>query len=914
MQLVGREREMESLTAFLERAAGHGAVRLLYGDPGVGKSVLLDAAAALAERAGTHVLRATGTEFEADVSYAALVELLAPLTRDIGRLPSLYADALGAALGVGFVPAPSGPPAAAGGPAPSRLVLGNAVLALLRAGAAERPLLLVVDDLPWIDRASATILGFVARRLAGSRVGLLAASRTGEISHFERAGLPEEGVEPLAPAAARHLVDVRHPRLPGRIRSRLMAEADGNPLALLELAGTLSGERRPPDVLPLSDRLRAAFTVRLGGLPTSTRRLLLLAALDQSIDLMILRRAAQDVAQGLGAAEREQLIEVRPAANRLRFRHPLMRSAVVELATPAERREAHTVLAGLLADDPERRAWHLAAATEESDEKVAALLEDVARRVLRRGDASGAVTALTRAAELSPAPRDRSRRLAEAAYLGADITGELGSASRLLADARRVDPALGGSLHAAAAAAYMLVNGDGDVETAHAVLVGAIEAAGPELDAGNDDLIEALHTLLLVCWWAGRTELWAPLHDFVGRLTPAVPEQLDLQIRAFPDTARSTARDRAGLLAAIAQQDEEFEPNRIIRINTSSVYLDLLGGCRAGAWRLVEDGRAGGAVRSSLGALMHLCLDDFVTGRWAEGQELADEGLALCRSHNYDFIVWYFLYHQGVLAAVRGDHLAAARWADELTDVAERRHARGAARFAHQARALSALGRGDHEAAFRHASGLSPAGELAPYTPHALWVVLDLVESAWHTGRRAEARAHVEAMRAARLPEISPRLALLTAGCEAVVGHEELFAVAEATPGAGQWPFDLARIRLLHAERLVGRRAVVEARPILREALAAFEELGAAPWAERARRALRAAGGDQRQSGPESLTPQETQIARMAAAGLTNKEIAARLRLSPRSVGAHLYRIFPKLGIGKRAALRDALDRAPTGA
>ncbi|WP_203777215.1 AAA family ATPase, partial [Paractinoplanes deccanensis] len=895
MRLVGREHEIDGLAGFVRQAAADGAVRLLYGDPGVGKSALLDAAAALAEKAGTRVLRVTGVQFEAEVSYTALTALLAPLPDHAGRLPALYAGALAVALGEGQ------------GPAPSRLVVGNATLALLRAAAAERPLLIIVDDLPWIDRASATILGFVARRLAGTRLGLLAASRTGEAGHFEGAGLPEEGIAPLPPAAARQLVDVRHPHLPAPIRRRLMAEADGNPLALLELAGTLSGAERAPDVLPLGERLQAVFAVRLGGLPARTRELLLLAALDQAVDLLVLRHATGGGLHELGPAERERLVEVSPPANRIRFRHPLMRSAVVDLATSAERRDAHRALAGLLASDPERSAWHLAAATEQPDEKVAALLEGVARGVLRRGDAPGAVTALRRSADLSPEPADRSRRLAEAAYLGADITGELGSASRLLADARRLDPALGGSLHAAAAAAYMLVNGDGDVDTAHAVLVGAIDAGGPELDAGNDDLIEALHTLLLVCWWAGRPELWEPFHRFLGRLRPAVPGQLDLQSRTFPDTARATARDRAALVAAIARQDGEFEPNRIIRTNTSSVYLDLLDGCRAGAWRLVEDGRAGGAVRSSLGALMHLCLDDFVTGRWAEGQRLADEGLALCRRHHYDFIVWYFLYHQSVLAAVRGEHDAAARWAGELTDVALRRNAQGAARFACQARALSAIGRGDYDDAFRHASGLSPAGELAPYTPHALWVVLDLVEAAWHTGRRAEARAHVEAMRGARLPELSPRLALLTAGCEAIVGHEELFAAAVATPGAQRWPFDLARIRLLHGERLLGRRAVVAARPILREARAAFDDLGAAPWAERARRALRAAGGDRRETGPESLTPQEKQIALMAAAGLTNKEIATRLRLSPRSVGTHLYRIFPKLGIGKRAALRDAL-------
>nr|WP_285555415.1 LuxR family transcriptional regulator [Streptomyces hygroscopicus] len=912
VRLFGRDAELRVLGVFFSRARRKGGVLLLSGEAGVGKSLLLDAAEAGAEAVGARVIRVTGVQFEADVSYAVLNQLLLPLAAGFARLGEDERNALMVALGL------------RSGRVPDRAVIARVCLDVLRHEARQRPLLLIVDDLPWIDRPTTIVLEHLAHHLAGSRIGLLTASRTGEDSRFDPTGLPALRVLPVDDAAADALLRSAFPEMALRVRRRILTEARGNPLALLELAEALdptqmSAGAALPEVLPLSDGIEALFASRIRQLPESTRDALLLAALEGSGDLRLLRTATADTeTTALLPAQTAKLIEVDGTAGRVLFRHPLVRSAVVESSTNVERRRVHRRLADFFTRDTERRAWHLAESSVEPDEAVASLLEEAARRKLHRGDATGAIAALTRAAHLSPRAADRGRRLAEAAYLGADVTGELGSASQLLDQARTFDPGLGSSLHAAAAAAFILMNGDGVIETAHSLVVSAIENGDHGYDATNTDLTDALYTLLLICWWAGREEFWAPVFDAIDRLVPAPPEIILVMSKAFPDTARATAETRRRLTALIDRQSTEFDPASIVRVNTSAVYMDLLGGCRASAWRLIESGRAGGTVRSSLACLMHLCLDDFATGRWEEGQRLADEGLALAKAHGYDFISYYFLFHEALLAAVRGEDTAMHKWADELTRVTTQRRAYGAARFAHHARTLGAIGRGDFEAAFHHACDLSPAGTLAAYTPHALWVALDLVEAAQRTNRREQAEAHVRAMCEAALWEVSPRLGMLTLAARALVASDAqapaLFEEAVGGPGARDWPFDYARVCLLYGERLRRARAPIEARRHLNAALEIFDELGAAPWIARTTTELRAAGQPQPHpvvpaAAAAGLTAQETEIALLAAEGLTNKQIGERLLLSPRTVGSHLYRIFPKLGITSRAALRDALSR-----
>ena len=913
--LIGRGADLEYIAAFVDQAAVSGGALLLSGEAGVGKTVLLDAAAAHAETAGSRVLRAAGTEFESAVSFAGLNQLLHPVLDQAKGLSAAYRRALAVALGV------------RAGSSPDQLMLSNAALALLVQATGAGPVLVVVDDLPWLDRASALVLGVVARRLAGVRVGFLAVSRSGEDGFFDRGGLPVHEVLPLSEAAAAELVGDRFPALALRVRQRLMAEAQGNPLALLELPVALSGLQRVgtdplPAWLPMSRRLQATFESRITALPAQTRHLLLLAALDGTGGLRTLQSAAPGPhgIDDLAPAERAGLVRVDEGAGRLTFRHPLTRSAVVGLSTSAQRRRAHAALARQLSAEPERRTWHLAQAAAGPDERVAGLLEQTAQGIRQRGDAVGAVTALLRAADLTPPGAERSRRLAEAAYLGAVVTGGLRDVPRLLADARKADAARAGSLVAAVAAAHhLLLSGDGDIDTAHRLLVGAIEMQREPYDAASDSMVEALYTLGWVCYFGGRAELWVPFHRALAQLTPDVPELLALLSATFADPARTALAALGRIEAAVAALAEQSDPVWVARVSLACMFIDRLTGCRAALWRILHDRREGGrAITLSLHALSLLGLDYFMTGEWDELRPLADEHIRLCETHNYRLLECLGWYLQAMLAAVHGDDATARVLTDQMTRWATPRRGGLVVRLATQARTLSALGQGDFEAAYQHATTITQPGELADQVPHALWLTLDLIEAAVRTGRPAEAAAHVAAVRQAGVAAISPRQALISEGAAAIAAadHEAvaLFERALAVPGADRWPFDRARIQLAYGERLRRMKATTDARVHLTAALDTFHRLGAVPWAARAGNELRATGqavGHLAATGPASLTPQQREIATLAAAGLTNKQIGERLYLSPRTVATHLHQLFPKLGVTTRAALRDALAGLP---
>ncbi|WP_406320073.1 ATP-binding protein [Streptomyces sp. NBC_00519] len=913
--LVGRDEELQLLRSYVDQVLGHGGVLLLSGEPGVGKSVLLDAAAEAATAVGALVLRSAGVEFLADLSFSGLNHVLEPLLHECDGLDPAHREALTVALGAG-----DGAPV-------DRLVVYGAVLALLRRAAITRPVLLVVDDLQWIDRASATALAFVARRLTGSRVGLLAASRPGFESFFERAGLPELTVSPLDDRAAADLVGTRFPLLAGRELRRVLAQAQGNPLALLELPAALDDSRGSAgvvlsEVLPLSRRLQDLYATRVAEMPAPTGRLLLLAALEDSGDLPVLRAAApgEDVLSLLAPAERAQLLRVEHLGlGRLFFRHPLIRATIVSGSTSSQRLDAHRALAEALPDQPDRRAWHLAEATPRPDEQVAALLEHTAHRVRRRGDAVGAFNALVRAADLTPGATERGRRLAEAAFVGADVAGELRTAAELLVEARRADPELRGSLRAAAAASHVLLNRDGDVNTAHRLLVGAITTREGRSDGDDGSLSEALCTLRRVCLFAGRPEFWDAYHAAMSQLTERMPPLQELLGDVYADPARSSAASLSLLDAVIHDLNREADPSRIERISMAALFVDRATGCRAALWPVVEDGREGGAVTSALIALVVLCLDDFMTGRWEECGRLAAEGLALCEAHGYQLLAQQFYRARGLLAAARGEDDTVRELAQGITEWARPRGARTVEHFARHMTALAALGRGDHEEAYLDASAISPAGVIAPHAPLALWVPMDLVAAAVRSGRRAEALAHVAAMRRTGLPGISGRLALVTAGSAAIAAPEDraagFFEEALAVPGAERWPFDLARVRLAYGQHLRRTPAVKDARVHLAAALKTFRRLGAVPWAARAAEELRATGRTatrvHQDLGTTPLTEQEHRIAALAASGMTNKQIGERLFLSHRTVAAHLHRIFPKLGVTSRVTLGEALAELP---
>ena len=679
--------------------------------------------------------------------------------------------------------------------------------------------------------------------------------------------------------------------------------------------------------MSLTRRLHALFAPRVAALDAATRRLLLMAVLEGTGDVKILQAASEGPLALLDAAASAGLITLDADGRRLVFRHPLVRATVIELASAAERRRAHRALADALGAEPERRAWHLAEAATEPDEEVAALVEEAAYRRLRRGDAAGAIAALIRAADLSPLGSDASRRLADAAYVGADVTGELGTASRLLADARQADPEMGEgqSLHAAIASAFLLLNSDGEVDTAHQLLVAAIERAASRPERDDEGLIEALYTLSLVCHFGGRAELWDPFHAAVAGLGAAAPNDGAAARRVVcrpGERPRARAeRDRYSRCRPDARRSRPVEDRASQR---RGVLCRQAGGvpgaaAAAGSRRRVRARPGPPSAPPSCWRGMSLW-----AGRWGEAEALVAEGVELCDAQGFRLLAWPGRYLQALLAAGRGDDDGCRALTDAMIEWAAPRGARRLIHYALHARALSALGREDFDDAYRDASSITPPGDLGSHDPQALWSALDLVEAAMHTDRQAEAAAHAAALRDADVARISPRWALVAAGSSAIATPDhavELFERALAISGGERWPFERARIQLAFGERLRRAGQARRARAELEAAVDTFDRLGAEPWARRGHRELRATGRTRRRPQDRDaplLTPQESQIARLAAAGLTNKEIAERLYLSPRTVGGHLYRVFPKLGITSRAALRDSLqalaDRGDGGA
>ncbi|MFJ5259878.1 LuxR C-terminal-related transcriptional regulator [Streptomyces sp. NPDC088387] len=912
-RLLGRAEELRLVDELLGSAATRGVALMLTGDAGVGKSALLEEAAVRAAEAGFHVMRVSGSQFEQNVSFSALNQLLQPLAGEIAELPQRQADTLQAIRGLSDEQ-------------PTELLaIANAVQMLLsRTAAKSRPLALVIDDVALLDRPSAAVLGTVARYVRANAMVLLTACRTGDESFLSSTRIPTYEVKPLDEDSASELVAERFPAMATRVRQRLVAEAGGNPLALLELPVTLNEAQQTergalPTVLPLSERLKEIFSVRMGALPEPTRKLLLLAVLDGSGDLHILQRASgsSDFLAELGPAERAGLVQIDSPTGRLAFRHPLTRSSVMELSTGAERRSGHLALAGEFPEGSERRARHLADAAVGPDDEVASLLNEVAYSTLRRGDAVGAITTLLRAAELSTTGALKGRRLAEAACLGANITGDLRNVRALLDNAALADPVGAESLAAAAAAASQLLNGEGDADTAHKLLTGAIENHG--LRGGTDDniLSEALHVLLSVCFFGGRAQLWDSLDGAVARIPGSADQLLPVILGAFGDPAHSAVPVLDDLDGLLLDLHRETDPRRIVRTAISAVYVDRLPGCRSALRRVIDDGRNGGAIAAAIEALFLLGNDAYTSGQWDELADVVDEGLRWCVTYNYRLTATTGQYLQGLLAGARGDDAVARDLADRLVSWGNPRGLGTLRVYASHIRALSALGGADFEAAYRHLRSVGTPGTVPSHMAHTLWLFFDFAEAAARTGRHAEAVAHVAAVKASDIPSVSPRLAMLADAAEAMavpdtIDHE-LFERAVNAPDAERWPFDWARICLAYGERLRRAKAGVAARVHLDAALSTFQRLGAEPWSARAANELRATGipvktvglGDDRLA---LLTPQEQQVAQLAATGLTNKQIAAQLFLSPRTVAAHLRNVFPKLNVTSRAGLRDALS------
>ena len=844
MELFGRFPELSAIEKLLAGArAGGGGALVFDGEPGAGKSALLEYAAAIA---GMRTLRAAGVESESHLPFAAAHMLLGATLGQITSLPARQAEVAREAFGFG-------PPA--GG---DRFLTGLAGLGLLTGFAAGAPLLCLVDDAQWLDRQSADLLLFMIRRLGRDGVALIVATRAGE-GAFGGPGIPALRLGGLADADAARLLRARAGELPAGVRDRVVAESRGNPLALLELAAQLGPEQRAGRVTPLplhvsagsrpvASPVQTAYWERVRRLPEPTRTALLVAAADDGGDLGVVLRAAGRLGptlDHLAVAERDGLVTI--AGPALAFRHPLLRTAIYRFAPASERVAAHRALAAAYSDPAQvdQRAWHRAAATLGPDPEAAASLVAVAERAALRGEHAEASAAYARAAEMSAERRTRFRLLAAAAEAARDA----GRPDQAIALAGRAEAAAGDEDDDPAGIARLArVRADAEGEPARAARTLTAAAARVR----DRDPVAAQPLLAEAAWHA-----W-----YAGEVLPAPADGLP------PDPAGTA------LLYAVTG-DEETAWAR-----ATAVVAELRGARRFGRLpvALVALAAAGlfrgdhPAASAAAAECVHLAGEIGQPRRGALGTAV----LAL-------------------LAAIGGAEQRCAALVEELAP-----HGPLAA-LGSWAAGLLDLGLGRYAAAARRLGSGPSAEALAPFLP-AL-VAPDLVEAAVRAGR-PEPAVEAIARFAGWVSEWGrPWSEAVLLRCRALVAEgpaaEDLYRAATALHAHGGRPFERARTALLYGEWLRRARRRAEARIPLSAALETFDRMAAAPWAARARSELAALGEP---AGP-GLTSQELRIVRLAAGRLTNRDIAALLFLSPRTVEFHLYRAYRKLGVSARGEL-----------
>ncbi|MFE2713215.1 AAA family ATPase [Streptomyces mirabilis] len=912
--IVGRDHELALLSRLVDAlTTGRTGALLMTGGPGAGKSALLDAAARMARRSGVRVLRCRGSEGESGLAFAGLHQLLRPFLDLDEGLPTRQRAALLGVFGLDDGTRTVSDP----------LLTSLGALTLLSDAAEHGPLLLVIDDTHWLDLGTLDVLAFMARRLEGEPVALLLAARDTAVPAQLDRQIDRLTIEPLDPAAAGRLLD-RQPRPPaGRARSRVLEQAAGVPLALVELARAVARDPAAAheDALPLTDRLEAIFAADLPELPPVTRALLLFAAAAESAELPVILSAVGDRATPDDWLPAERAGLVRIDADRVRFRHPLIRSAVYRAATYTERRTAHRALADVLVGDPDRRAWHHAAAASGVDEEAARELDDSAARAQRRGGYAAAATALERAARLSPDPTVRAGRLVRAAtmamYAGHPRwVGELSAQVATLTD----EPAL-------LAEASLLAGWALAVTTRFA---GSLGFLLPVAEAAVDEdpvlTLDALATATTPAYNSG-----APEHrENILRIVERVPPQDDETGRLWALAGCDPVRNRAQALELLAATWTAPLPKPGSGVDIPLSRLVVSGGA---AWVLDETAEA---IRLFGAAMDHLrrsptsganatvaqalALALYESGSWTKARAALDEAYGLAAEGGLENVVVGAPVLRATLLALRGDTEEARAAVQRAVHGIDLPNCLSLQARTHYALGAAALAEGDHAAAYdRFRAVYTRQPEPAPLHFHASdYYLADLVAAAVRTGRAEDARLVLDtARRRLAEGETSARLTAIVHRAEALLAEpddaERHFTAALADPAGDQWPFERAQVRLDYAEWLRRRRRAVEARPLLAAALEVFERLGTRPWTDRTRAELRAAGVTPASAPADSadslaeLTPQQLQIARLAAAGLTNREIGERIFLSPRTVGFHLYRIFPKLGITSRAQLRDAL-------
>ncbi len=898
----GRSSEREALDRLLENVrGGQSAVLVLRGEAGIGKTAVLRYAARQAS--GFRVAQIAGIESEMELPFAGLHQLCGPMLDRLGALPEPQRVALSVALGLS-----SGEP-------PDRFLVALAALSLLSEVAEERPLLCFVDDAQWLDAASAQVLGFVARRLLAESVAIVFAVR--EPSEEPKlAGLPELPLEGLPEEEARALLASVIPgRLDERVRDRIVAETRGNPLALLELprgmsAAQLAGGFVLPDRGDLPGQIEDKYMTRIGALPETTRRLMLLAAAEPVGDATLLWRAAQTLGIDRGAADAaisEQLLQI---GGRVRFRHPLVRSAVYRASLAAERQAVHGALAAATdaETDPDRRAWHRAHAASAPDESVAGELIDCASGAQRRGGIAAAAAFLERAVVFTPDPAERALRALSAA--GAKFqTGDFAAAESLLANAEAGPLDELGQAQAQRMRAQIAFELRRGSDAPRLLLRAAQRLESLDAELARETHLEALVAAI----YAGRFAAGTDVTDVAAaaRSAPLGPEPLPasqlllvgLATRLTDGYAAAAPTMRRALRAYRAEERQLDRLCLAYNIAAEELWDDE-------AWLELASSQA--ELARATGTLLPLPYAlDYLAGVLTQAGELSVAALLLTEAEGLEPEVRAEFPLR--LAAWRGQSSTALALFEEMTSGARARGEGCAIAAAEYDLAVLYNGLGQYELALDAAEKATASDDIVSSS----WALYELAEAASRCGRPDVARDAADRLSERAIASGTP----WAMGCEARsralvedgAAADDLYRQAIQWLAPSRMAWYLARARLSYGEwlRRQGRRA--EAREQLRDAYDKFASMGGEGFADRARRELLATGETvrkRRDDNRDQLTPQERQIARLARDGRTNPEIGAELFLSPRTVEWHLRKVFAKLGISSRKGLNAALPSA----
>ena len=902
--LPGRENDITSICQRIDRIDKGGSTLVISGEAGIGKSALLEVAKHRAQERGVCVLGMTGVMAEVRLPFAALEQALRPLMKLTASLPARQRLALRAAFGLRDDASP-----------PDIFLVALATLTLLTESATGKPILLVADDAQWLDQPTYDVLAFVSRRLSSDPVVLVVAIRDGFNRSFGDADTVRVRPSRLDETDARFLLDTHAPGLSANVRSRFLREAAGNPLALLELPrGERAADTPQASWLPLTERLERAFCSRLSELPNATQSLLFIAAENDSTSLHEILRAGEMV---LGQVVGVEHLAPAVVANLIaidgmdvRFRHPLVRSAMHQTADLVMRQRIHAALAAIIDDQLDRRLRHRAAAAVGPDEALAAEHDSMASRAQRRGAVAMGIEILESAARLSSTAKSKSDRLLRAAELAADL-GHPELLERLLRQADvdesdRLAPARIGWCREISQPP--MVNDPAKIP-ALVGLAAQAHAAGAK-DLASNLLWRAAQR----CWWSNASrDVRASVLAAASRLE--LPEA-DPRLIAIVAYVEPLLRGAELFIQLQKLSGKGGSDPAVARILGSTA--NVIGAFDLGVSFLTESGaalREQGRLSDLARVLFAQAWAEMEIGDWTGAMREAEESVRLAEETGGTLWIAAATIVKAKVAGMRGNAEESEAHAARAEGLILSIGASFLLAMLQIARGTSALGAGRHLEGYEHLRRLFAPADPAFNSALQFFGLADFVEAAVHTGNVEAARAVLEEMDGISTPTPVPWVeTMLSYGKALLAAHDdaERFFLQALGPAAKKWPFLRARVLLAYGVWLRRQRRPANARAPLREARDIFDALGALPWSDRTREELRASGESSRRRteyGWETLTPQELHVAQLATEGLSNKEIGARLYLSHRTVGYHLHRIFSKTGITSRSALGPLLAR-----